>query len=206
LGRQAPEGRNIGSFGKYFASVYSGVTAEVWRVMLRRMASVASLSTRCLMVVRLCAALIGAGLIAACGSSLASPSAVVSTARSGSVQISFLSATPPPGSTISGCGADPRGCRGRLTMTFRLKPGVTGHLDSGAVYLFDANGRDGCIGMNISPTDLVVGADAVIVVRADIANEFCPMPLVVDRMVFTIYGETALRSQQSFRIGYAFIT
>jgi hypothetical protein len=89
-------------------------------------------------------------------------------------------------------------------MTFRLQSSVSGRVQSGAVYLFDANGRDGCLGMRISPTDLAAGAAVVTAVQVDISNQFCPMPLEVDRMVFTIYDEPSLRSEQSFQVRYSF--
>jgi hypothetical protein len=88
-------------------------------------------------------------------------------------------------------------------MTFRLQSSVSGRVRSGAVYLFDANGRDGCLGMRISPTDLVAGVAVVTTVQVDIANQFCPMPLDIDRMVFTIYDEASLRSEQGFQVRYS---
>jgi hypothetical protein len=177
--------------------------------MLRLLAAVPVRVWTRLMVVRLRTAVAGAGLAAACGSSTPAtppldPAAVVPTSGYGPVQISFLGAIPPPGSTIAGCGANPTGCRGRLNMTFLLLSNASGRLRSGAVYLFDANGNDGCLGMNISPTDLPAGAGVVTTVRVDIANEFCPMPLVIDRMTFTIYDE-ALRSGQQFQVRYVFL-
>ena len=48
------------------------------------------------------------------------------------------------------------------------------------------------------------GADVVTTVRVDIANQFCPLPLVIDRMVFTIYDES-LRSEQRFQVRYVFL-
>jgi hypothetical protein len=191
--------------------LYSAVTAGARRLMLRLMASVPVRSKTRLMVVRLfCKAVAGAALTVACGSSTPAtpsfnPAAVVPTSGYGPVQISFLSATPPPGSTISGCGANPMGCQGRVSMTFLLRSNASGHLRSGAVYLFDANGIDGCFGMNLSPTDLAVGTGVVTTVRADIVNQFCPMPLVIDRMVFTIYDEASLRSAQGFQVRYVFL-
>ena len=89
-------------------------------------------------------------------------------------------------------------------MTFLLRTNAGGHFGSGAVYLFNANGLDGCLGMSISPTDLAAGSDVVTTVRADIANQFCPLPLVIDRMVFTIYDES-LRSEERFQIRYVFL-
>jgi hypothetical protein len=171
--------------------------------------SVSARSKTWLMVWCLCTAVAGAGLTAACASSTPvtptfNPTAVVPTFGSGPVQISFLSATPPPGSTISGCGANPTGCLGRLDMTFLLRSNARGHVGSGAVYLFDASGLAGCLGMNIPATDVAAGSDVVTTVRADIANQFCPLPLVIDRMVFTIYDES-LRSEQRFQVRYVLL-
>jgi len=90
-------------------------------------------------------------------------------------------------------------------MTFRLRSNASGHLRAGAVYLFDATGIDGCLGMMVSPTDLTASASVETTVRVDIANQFCPMPLVVDRMVFTIYDEASLRSEQRFELNYSFL-
>jgi hypothetical protein len=162
------------------------------------------------MFMPLCTAVAGAGLSVACGLSTPAtpsfdPAAVVPTSGYGPIQISFLNATPSPGSTISGCGANPAGCEGRVSMTFLLQSNASGRLRSGAVYLFDANGIDGCLGMNLSPTDLAPGTSVLITVRADITNQFCPMPLVIDRMVFTIYDEASVRSQQRFQVRYAFL-
>jgi hypothetical protein len=42
-------------------------------------------------------------------------------------------------------------------------------------------------------------------VGVDIANQFCRLPLDVDRMTFTIYDETPLRSGQAFRVRYTFL-
>jgi hypothetical protein len=89
-------------------------------------------------------------------------------------------------------------------MTFVLQSNTTGHLRSGAVYLFDANGNDGCLGMHIPPADLVAGAQLVVTLQVDITNQFCPMPLETDRMTFSIYDDPALRSRQEFRVRYSF--
>jgi len=178
------------------------------RDMLRLMTSVLVRSKALFTVLGLCTAVAGAALTAACGSSTpTAPSfmAVVPSSSYGPVQISFLSATPAPGSTISGCGPNPTGCQGRLSMTFLLRSNISGHVRSGAVYLYNAYGLDGCLGMNILPTDLVAGTGVVTTVRVDIANEFCPMPLVINRMVFTIYDEGPLRSAQGFQVRYLFL-
>jgi hypothetical protein len=90
-------------------------------------------------------------------------------------------------------------------MTFLVQSEVRGRLSSGAVYLFNAGGLDGCLGMNISPIDLAPGTSVVSTVQIDVVNQFCPMPLVVDRMTFTVYGEESLRSAQDFQVGYTFL-
>jgi hypothetical protein len=148
------------------------------RLLARVMTSFSGRSKTALGVICLCAAGTGVVWSAACGSSTAStPSglaAVVPTTASGPVHISFVSAMPPPGSTISGCGPNPKGCQGRLSMTFLLQS-------------------------NASGTSVVSTA------QIDIANQFCLLPLVVDRMTFTIYGEDTLRSAQAFQVRYTFL-
>jgi hypothetical protein len=58
---------------------------------------------------------------------------------------------------------------------------------------------------NLPPVDLVPNQTVLITLRADIASEFCPMPLVIDRMRFLVYEDRALSSEQTFRIRYAFL-
>jgi len=59
--------------------------------------------------------------------------------------------------------------------------------------------------MTVSPTTLEAGVDLTTTVRVDIANQFCSMPLAIDRMTFTILDEASVRSQQEFGIRYAFL-
>ena len=88
-------------------------------------------------------------------------------------------------------------------MTFLVQSDARGRLSSGAVYLY--SGLDGCLGMNISPLDLTPGTSTVSTVQVDIANQFCSMPLVVDRMTFFVYGEESLSSAQEFQVAYTFL-
>jgi hypothetical protein len=60
------------------------------------------------------------------------------------------------------------------------------------------------LGYDVSPTDLPAGVGVVTTVRVEIANQFCRMPLAMDRMAFTVYDEPSLRSQQEFQVQYAF--
>jgi hypothetical protein len=92
-------------------------------------------------------------------------------------------------------------------MTFRLASSVSGRLRSGAVWLFDAYGTSGCFVMtwDLPPMDLVPNQSVLVTLRADIASEFCPMPLVIDRMTFLVYEDLALNSEQGFQIRYAFL-
>jgi hypothetical protein len=89
-------------------------------------------------------------------------------------------------------------------MTFQLQSSVTGRARSGSLWLFDANGRDACFVMDLQPLDLVADQPVLVTMRDDTASAFCPMPLAIDRMLFIIYEDRVLSSEQTFQIRYIF--
>lgn len=135
------------------------------------------------------------------------PSLVVPGAATGPTRITFVSADPRPSTTVSGCGADVRGCPGRLRMVFRLAPSGTGTVLRFVVFLH-AGTKQACFMAATGPLALRAGEETSLQVVLDPlvfdASEACSTPLAITDLAATVEGTVDVASHQEWTIGYTF--
>ncbi|HEY6553332.1 MAG TPA: hypothetical protein VI669_08255 [Vicinamibacteria bacterium] len=128
------------------------------------------------------------------------PGLVIPTVSSGPTQIAFVSSSPPPGSTTTGCGPEVAGCRGKLTMTFRLRSAAGGEVLHFAVFLHSAR-LIACLSAFTAAFDLRPGESRDVVVVFDRADD-CRTPVDLLTMDATAEGTTAIASRQEWAMRY----
>jgi hypothetical protein len=137
---------------------------------------------------------------------------VVPTSRLGPIDITFLSADPPPGSTISGCGNTPAGCSGRLRMRFSVRSPLPARGLFLGVALRTAGracvtGRQGGF-TGVGNFDLVANEPFVIEIGFTIVDTGCNTPVTIDEMVANMNrGTSGLSSdsEQGWSLSYRFV-
>jgi hypothetical protein len=127
---------------------------------------------------------------------------VIPTGGSGPVQILFASATLAPGSTVTGCGSDIAGCKGRLQMAFDLRPQSAGHVLYVRVYLHATN-KIACLWGQTSPLDLEAGVATRVEVSMDDADR-CGTPVTLATMDASVEGPVEVASRQEWALHYVF--
>ena len=98
--------------------------------------------------------------------------------HTGPTEITFLAAEPPPGSTITGCGANAGGCSGRVRMRFRLLS-ATGGPVLDAIGFLHATNKLACYRGSTGRLDLRPGVPSEVVIvfdQPDAAACGCPPP------------------------------
>lgn len=100
----------------------------------------------------------------------------------GPTEITFLSAEPPPNSTIAGCGTNAGGCSGRVRMRFRLLSAAGGPVLD-AIGFLHATNLLACYRGSTGPLDLRPGAPAEIEIAFDEPDAAaCTMPATIATM------------------------
>lgn len=130
------------------------------------------------------------------------PAAVTPTAHTGPVVIEWLSATPPPGTTITGCGADLSGCAGPVRMQFRLRAPTTGP----ALYIrgsLHATNLLACLSADTGPLQLVRGDQQVVMVFDRTGT--CTAPLTLAHLAVVVEGPAEVASRQEWSLVYTFV-
>jgi hypothetical protein len=127
---------------------------------------------------------------------------VVPTGGSGPVQILFAGASVAPGSTVSGCGGNIAGCKGRLQMAFDLRPQSAGHVLYVRVYLH-ATSKIACLWGQTSPLDLEAGVTTRVEVPMDNADQ-CGTPVTLATMAGVVEGPVEVASRQEWALHYVF--
>jgi hypothetical protein len=148
--------------------------------------------------------------LAACGGGapsptippLPSPPALTPGAATGPTRIAFVSADPPPGSAVSGCGQNPTGCAGRVRMVFRLTPTATGTAQSFRVFLNSETKRT-CFLASALSVPLRAGEALSLQVVLD-PSDACAVPFAITDMAAVLEGTVELASRQEWSIGYSF--
>ncbi len=130
------------------------------------------------------------------------PTQVEPTKSEGETQISFVSADPPPGSTIAGCGPQIGGCTGRIGMRFRLVGSADGHVQSFDVYLH-STGLTACLMATVPSFEIAAEQPTDVDVRFDDSDD-CPTPTNVDNMSAVLSGGVELGSRQEWALNYMF--
>lgn len=70
---------------------------------------------------------------------------VVRTVTEGPAIMTFLSADPSPGSTLSGCGTSVEGCEGRIRVRVRVETSTGGNIVDLSAYLYGTERRIACL-------------------------------------------------------------
>jgi hypothetical protein len=131
-----------------------------------------------------------------------SPSQVVPGSATGPTRIVFVSADPPLGTTISGCGQDATGCPGRVRMVFRLIPAATGTALRFVVAL-NATSKRACFLASTGPLPLRVQEAQSFQVVLD-PYDTCAVPFAIRDMSANVEGPVELASRQEWAVGYTF--
>jgi hypothetical protein len=127
---------------------------------------------------------------------------VTPTAATGPTQITFLASSPAPGSTTTGCGPSVEGCRGQLTMTFRLLSPAGGPVLRFAAFLHSRQ-LTACLSTTTTGSfDLQPGQPREIQVVFDRADA-CATPVDLVTMDATAEGVVTIASRQEWGLRYS---
>lgn len=130
-----------------------------------------------------------------------SPAPVTPTTHTGPVAIEFRDATPPPGDTVTGCGADLTGCAGRVRMQFTLRAPVAGP----ALYVrgtLHATNLLACLSADTGPLHLVRGDQQIVMVFD--STGVCRAPFTVEHLAVVVEGPVEVASRQEWSLSYTF--
>ena len=130
------------------------------------------------------------------------PAAVSPGDSSGDISIAYTGSNVLPGSTVSGCGSDISGCTGRMWMSFRLTPRVTGSADVIRL-VFQSATKGGCLSGRILSQSFVAGQQQNIVVTLD-ESVGCTVPSVISHMWMNIEGSVGMSARQEWGVDYRF--
>ena len=123
--------------------------------------------------------------------------------QSGPVEIVFLGATPPPGSTLTGCGNRISGCVNRVAMRFSLRAPDAGPLLGARAFLHATN-LQACLLTTTGPFELARGETRELSIVFD-ASDDCPVPLTIATMAVVLEGPAPLgASRTAWTVSYAF--
>jgi hypothetical protein len=127
---------------------------------------------------------------------------VVVGPRTGPTEITFLSADPPPGSTITGCGRDAAGCSGRVRMRFRLLSASGGPVLD-AIGFLHATTKLACYRGTTGRLDLEPGVPREILVVFDQPDAAaCGMPATIANMKVVLNAPVQTDGLQEWAIRY----
>ncbi len=126
---------------------------------------------------------------------------VVAGGHNGPTEITFLSAEPAPGSTITGCGRDGSGCSGRVQMRFRLLSAVGGPVLFSTAFLHATN-KIACERGTTGPFQLQPGVPTELVIVYDWPDPACGVPATISDMNLVVEGPVQIASFQEWAIRY----
>jgi hypothetical protein len=115
--------------------------------------------------------------------------------------MTFLSADPPPGSTIAGCGARASGCSGRVRMRFRLLSASGGPVLNATGFLHGMN-LIACYRGSTGRLDLAAGAPMDVEIVFDEADDACGMPATIATMKVSLTAPVQTDGLQEWGIRY----
>jgi hypothetical protein len=129
---------------------------------------------------------------------------VVVGPRTGPTEITFLAAEPPPGSTITGCGANAAGCSGRVRMRFRLLSSSGGPVLD-AIGFLHATNKVACYRGTTGPLELRAGVPAEVVIVFDQPDAgACAMPASIANMKVVLSAPIQTDGLQEWGVRYEF--
>jgi hypothetical protein len=114
--------------------------------------------------------------------------------------IQFRDATPAPGSTLAGCGAQGSACINRITMRVRLVPAQSGPVLYVAGFLHASN-KQACLSTRTGPFALAAGEPRDLEVVFD-QSAGCGVPLTIETMALVVEGTVEVASRQEWTIRY----
>jgi hypothetical protein len=127
---------------------------------------------------------------------------VVVGARTGPTEITFLSADPTPGSTITGCGANAGGCAGRVRMRFRLLSASGGPVLDAIGFLHGTT-KVACYRGSTGRLDLLPGVPAEVLIVFDEPDAAaCAMPATIANMKVVLSAPVQTDGLQEWAIRY----
>lgn len=127
----------------------------------------------------------------------------VPTSHSGPVTITFVDATPAPGSTVIGCGTRISGCLNRVSMRFSLRAQEAGPVLGVRVFLHATN-MIACLTANTGPFNLARGEQREVAVVFDEADN-CGVPTDIANMALVVEGPIQVSSRQTWSLTYTFV-
>ena len=133
---------------------------------------------------------------------LPAPTDVVVGPHAGPTEITFLSAEPAPGSTITGCGANASGCSGRVRMRFRLLSASGGPVLD-AIGFLHATNKLACYRGSTGPLDLRPGVPSEVVIVFDQPDTAaCAIPASIANMKVVLSAPIQTDGLQEWAIRY----
>ena len=127
---------------------------------------------------------------------------VVVGPRTGPTEITFLAAEPPPGSTVTGCGANASGCSGRVRMRFRLLS-TSGGPVLDAIGFLHATNKLACYRGSTGPLDLRPGVPREVVIVFDQPDAgACAMPATIANMKVVLNAPVQTDGLQEWGVRY----
>ncbi len=129
---------------------------------------------------------------------------VVVGPHTGPTEITFLAAEPPPGSTITGCGANASGCVGRVRMRFRLLSASGGPVLD-AIGFLHATTKLACYRGATGRLDLLPGVPCEVVIVFDQPDAAaCTMPATIANMKVVLNAPVQTDGLQEWAVRYEF--
>ena len=133
---------------------------------------------------------------------LPAPTDVVVGPHAGPTEITFLSAEPAPGSTITGCGANASGCSSRVRMRFRLLSASGGPVLD-AIGFLHATNKLACYRGSTGPLDLRPGVPSEVVIVFDQPDTAaCAIPASIANMKVVLSAPIQTDGLQEWAIRY----
>lgn len=122
--------------------------------------------------------------------------------QTGPVEIVFLSATPSPGSTLTGCGSRISGCINRVVMRFSLRAQDAGTVLAVRAFLHATN-LQACLLTTTEPFQLARGETRELSIVFD-QSDNCPIPLTIATMAVVVEGPAQVASRRTWTVSYTF--
>ncbi len=122
--------------------------------------------------------------------------------QSGPVEITFLDATPSPGSTLTGCGNRISGCANRVAMRFSLRAQDAGPVLWVRAFLHATN-LQACLQTTTGPFELARGETRDLSIVFD-ESDSCLVPLTIATMAVVIEGPAPVASRRAWTVSYSF--
>lgn len=128
---------------------------------------------------------------------------VVVGARTGVTQITLSAASPPPGATLSGCGATATGCAGRITMSLDLLSPTGGPVIGLSLFLHGSN-LQACLIGRVGAFELSPGTTRRVEVVLDQAD-LCGTPVDVRTADASLEGPNGIAARQEWGVSYSLL-